>query len=172
MCELVQCYGGETHEFPTTPRCHGHTHTHLFGHANEVWSDHGVHVDTLQLEVGCAADHEQVQQFTSFVEEARVGHTSSRTARGSSQPMASAVDHATVVKDEESEQLAKDVEAALELISKTHGEWGRRNRDAKAVVCKCRNNIRTQSSVVLNELEDMIKTGDELDSSLVALETS
>ena len=68
--------------------------------------------------------------------------------------------------------LCKDFADAMKIISRAHGEWDRRRRDAKAVVSKCRNNTRTTGSVVLQELEDRLKIGDDLDGSLVSLETA
>ena len=45
-----------------------------------------------------------------------------------------------------------------------------KKRDAKGVASKCALNARTKDSVVLAELNDMIKQGDRIDDALVAVE--
>ena len=47
---------------------------------------------------------------------------------------------------------------------------GTEKRDANGVASKCALNARTKESVVLEELNDMIKQGDKIDAALVAVE--
>ena len=151
-------------------------YTHVFGHANEVWSNLTINRDLLQMTLSGEASAEQAQQFIEMAAQDRAGAApqpcpteGGTTAQPPPQPREQ---QGVPGEKGANEANISSMTDAMKVIGRAHGEWDRRKRDAKAVVSRCQKNSRTQGSVVLQELEDMLKTGNDLDDSLVSMETS